>query len=239
MTASKLIINGEEQSIGWEWTTKFYINSDYSNIASIWQDVASWLNNTSQDPTVSSYMDATVFVWDMPYYRVWNAIADSDNYVVTFYEDNTNVQNSPKQTRTYRREVRFTFSYTNGVWAYVSEAHSYIQIFTPYILRTDYDYTTPYTPLYNGSPATKKYVDDKITTASGSPFVPSIWMLWYDTTNKMLRAYDWSSGGRRSAGVSFRSSTPSNPVEWMIWYDSTNKTLKFYDWTNWKTVTAS
>ena len=30
------------------------------------------------------------------------------------------------------------------------------------VLATNIDYTTPYTPLYNGSPATKKYVDDKV-----------------------------------------------------------------------------
>lgn len=30
----------------------------------------------------------------------------------------------------------------------------------PPFLRTDIDYSTPYTPQYNGSPATKKYVDD-------------------------------------------------------------------------------
>lgn len=30
------------------------------------------------------------------------------------------------------------------------------------VLATNTDYTTPYTPLYDGSPATKKYVDDKV-----------------------------------------------------------------------------
>lgn len=30
------------------------------------------------------------------------------------------------------------------------------------VLATNTDYATPYTPLYNGSPATKKYVDDKV-----------------------------------------------------------------------------
>lgn len=31
-----------------------------------------------------------------------------------------------------------------------------------HVLETDLDYSTPYVPLYNGSPATKKYVDDSI-----------------------------------------------------------------------------
>ncbi len=34
------------------------------------------------------------------------------------------------------------------------------------VLATDTDYATPYTPLYNGSPATKKYVDDNISNLS-------------------------------------------------------------------------
>lgn len=32
------------------------------------------------------------------------------------------------------------------------------------VLATNIDYTTPYTPLYDGSPATKKYVDDNISS---------------------------------------------------------------------------
>jgi hypothetical protein len=36
-----------------------------------------------------------------------------------------------------------------------------------YFLRTNYNYSTPYTPLYNGSPATKKYVDDSVSVVSG------------------------------------------------------------------------
>ena len=160
-------IVGIDKFVWYPIDAKFYINSDLSNIASVWQDVADWLNKTSQDPTTTSYIDATVFVWDMPYYRVWSVIADGSNYVVAFYEDGTRIQNASSQTRTYRSEIRFTFSYTDGVWAYVSEAHSYIQILTPYVLRTDYDYSTPYTPLYNWSPATKKYVDDNVSVVSG------------------------------------------------------------------------
>ena len=34
------------------------------------------------------------------------------------------------------------------------------------VLRTGKDYGTPYTPQYNGSPATKKYVDDKVSDAA-------------------------------------------------------------------------
>lgn len=44
------------------------------------------------------------------------------------------------------------------------------------VLKTDTDYTTPYTPQYNGSPATKKYVDDKVDdTAYASSWN---WVTW-------------------------------------------------------------
>ena len=35
------------------------------------------------------------------------------------------------------------------------------------VLDTGTNYSTPYTPQYNGSPATKKYVDDHDTVVSG------------------------------------------------------------------------
>ena len=41
------------------------------------------------------------------------------------------------------------------------------------VLATNTDYTTPYTPLYNGSPATKKYVDDNISSL-GDTYVNKI-----------------------------------------------------------------
>lgn len=38
-----------------------------------------------------------------------------------------------------------------------------ITTYNAHVLFTDVNYSTPYTPTYNGSPATKKYVDDSIT----------------------------------------------------------------------------
>lgn len=60
-------------------------------------------------------------------------------------------------------------------------------------LETGYNYTIPYTPEYAGSPATKKYVDDNIVQKSATaPSSPTEWMVWYDTTNDILKAYDWT-----------------------------------------------
>lgn len=38
-------------------------------------------------------------------------------------------------------------------------------------LDTDIDYSTPYTPVFNGSPATKKYVDDSVSVVSNDSWV--------------------------------------------------------------------
>ena len=61
-------------------------------------------------------------------------------------------------------------------------------------LATDVNYSTPYTPTYDGSPATKKYVDDNDTIVSSS--VPTgthtEWELWYDTANDKLKAFNWT-----------------------------------------------
>lgn len=61
------------------------------------------------------------------------------------------------------------------------------------------DYSTPYTPQYDGSPATKKYVDDSIgwindvKQSASAPSSPTEWMVWYDTTNDVLKVYDGSN----------------------------------------------
>ena len=49
------------------------------------------------------------------------------------------------------------YTYTN-----ITRVSRTAQINNAKFLSTDVNYTTPYTPLYNGSPATKKYVDDTI-----------------------------------------------------------------------------
>jgi hypothetical protein len=56
-------------------------------------------------------------------------------------------------------------------------------------LGTSYDYPTPYTPKYAGSPATKQYVDDAVAGASSSPtcveFLPN---LYYHYNGNMIEA---------------------------------------------------
>lgn len=61
-------------------------------------------------------------------------------------------------------------------------------------LNTDRNPSTPYVPLYPWSPTTKQYVDQHDTIVSATaPSNPTEWMVWYDTTNDSLKAYNWTS----------------------------------------------
>lgn len=68
--------------------------------------------------------------------------------------------NSDTQLKTFSRQIRI---YSNRI---TLTDYKYA-VGGPY-LASNNDYSTPYTPLYNGSPATKKYVDDSISTAIGT-----------------------------------------------------------------------
>lgn len=90
-----------------------------------------------------------------------------------------------------KREALIDYDWTTATWIrYVATGTGETYI------RTDVDYQTPYTPTYDGSPATKKYVDDSIEHASSSwevaPTNPEPGNTWYDTTNNILKVWDWT-----------------------------------------------
>lgn len=79
-------------------------------------------------------------------------------YNVTLTETTDNSTHEITSTQSPDITVTLTNESTSGVIVtfnnYVPESLR--------VLETNTDYTTPYTPLYDGSPATKKYVDDKV-----------------------------------------------------------------------------
>lgn len=81
-------------------------------------------------------------------------------------------------------------------WNTVEEVKAPIMIMGQRYLSTVNDYATPYVPQYDGSPATKKYVDDSITATKTSgttaPSNPDVGALWYDTTNNVLKIWNWT-----------------------------------------------
>lgn len=108
-------------------------------------------------------------------------------------------------------------------------------------LATWYDPATPYTPEYPWSPATKRYVDQHDTIVSATaPSNPTEWMVWYDTTEDSLKAYNWTSwetewtemvvlsywhstwqefidAYNKNAIVYCKASSNSNPWSWVQW----------------------
>lgn len=82
------------------------------------------------------------------------------------------------------------------------------------VLRTDKNYWTPYTPQYDGSPATKKYVDD---TASWKISDTEYWAGWDDDTThapsknavyNKINSMDSAIGGNTSAIATINSKIP-------------------------------
>jgi hypothetical protein len=99
---------------------------------------------------------------------------------------------------------------------------------------------------------------------SSAPSNPVADMLWYDTSNNLLKLYDgnnWNAINDVSTlksqitslnsafvsndptqpilrAVSINSSAPSNPVADMLWYDTSNNNniLKLYDGNNWQSI---
>lgn len=131
-----------------------------------------------------------------------------------------------------------------------------------YFLETNVNYATPYTPTYNGSPATKKYTDDNDTYIWTSAPTDNVveWRLWYDTTNDILKVYDWTQWiptwktytawawisidsnneiSNAQPWPTVSSTAPSTPSEWDTWYDTTNDALKTYDGSQWNDVSWS
>lgn len=100
-----------------------------------------------------------------------------------------------------------------------------------YVLLTGVDYQSAYTPTYDWSPTSKKYVDGKDTyIGSSAPSTPYEWQLWYDTTNDVVKAYDgtnwntiWSWGWGGTGDVV----GPSSAVDWH---------LAVFDGTTWKLI---
>ena len=80
------------------------------------------------------------------------------HFACLFYREQAEASND--KTSLVRDVI--TLSITGGTTVSSISANARNNIIAS-VLKTDTDYATPYTPQYNGSPATKKYVDDKIS----------------------------------------------------------------------------
>lgn len=105
----------------------------------------------------------------------------------------------------------------------------------------------------NGSSGTGwAVVVNDVKIWSTSPQNPTAWMVWYDSSNNLLKTYDGTNWNNVDTNlvtsvnnqtwavvvndVKTGSTAPANPTQWMLWYDTTNNVLKTYNWTQWNEV---
>ena len=77
-------------------------------------------------------------------------------------------------------------------------------------------------------------LNQKVLIAATAPSTPIAGMLWYDSTNKLLKEYrnsEWCGHGITHVGTA----APSTAQEGDLWYDTANNLLKSYDGSNWIT----
>lgn len=114
-------------------------------------------------------------------------------------------------------------------------------------LATDKDYATPYEPLYPGSPATKKYVDDKTVTYTLVSSETVIDNLKTEVTSIMQKMYeDYLEG--RSAILILHSACTQAKFSGVYFVESTSTTFKikniraiakFINFSNYSTIDTS
>ena len=139
-----------------------------------------WNNASTQEADIEFWNTVVNATKDTPVI-VYNHISNSaDDYYSSFvYFEKDMFTNQMTQYvfsfTPYRLEVSDSSTYTqHREWrivvqltlnnTVVTNVNKWTYNDTIDYLRIDYNYSKPYTPRYNGSPATKKYVDDSIAT---------------------------------------------------------------------------
>ena len=120
-----------------------------------------WLTNLQDTTTWQAIRDwvdggwnAIVYYSWMPYYMTAKSATR-----ITLYSKFTGTQNSPSNQSTGFTEQLMWIDNNNNT---ITITNTAVWLWAPY-LATNQNYATVYTPLYDGSPATKKYVDDKFS----------------------------------------------------------------------------
>lgn len=128
---------------------------------------------------------------------------------INFLSDNS-VSKISKQPRDFIITVDETSGQATGISSSTTSSANELKV-----LRTDYDYSNPYTPLYSGSPATKKYVDDAVAGAGSLPVIAAT-----DETNP-VNLSDYAENGTAYIvkGHFFTPNTRNSMLrEWADWF---------------------
>ena len=139
-------------TVDW-WNTKtFYLasTSDLTNAQAAYDWYAGWKN-----PII-------IYNWDAYLIRLWTSNS------IYFYAPEVKTNVGASQNQTYQKMIVITASQ----WTVTTVEQNYNRQ-SP-TLSTTINYSSPYTPLYDWSPATKKYVDDNAKTYNAWTGI-SIW----------------------------------------------------------------
>ena len=156
------------------WTNASVTNSGTSSAAVLnftipkWADWEDWdaklftLSNTSDLTNAQASYD-WYLAWKYPvikygskFYYLYSASSSALFWVIPYDKDS----DGSSTTWLYRDWIKMDVS----SWTITAITTTTVFVANSNYLRTWYNYPTPYTPEYNGSPATKKYVDDSAST---------------------------------------------------------------------------
>ena len=138
---------------GWgEWNTKTFYLSGTSDLTNA-QAAYDWYNAGKNPIIVDQTYWTCICAWNL----------GNSNYLFFVPSWALAWTSWNRYTTVYALLIRFTIANWNvTAITQTSFGIAWMDYLEPWV-----DYTTPYTPEYDGSPATKKYVDDSVSVVSG------------------------------------------------------------------------
>ena len=162
---------GWENETAWEGNVKlFVLNSSSSQTVDLtkaqeaWDWYLAWKLPIVRAYTTYSYVDSAwtthTVIWDFDYYlETTSGTSSTQARFISVHNTFDGYTNLMSDGVTLQRDyiVAFTLSWNTVTNVDITSATNWnTQFLSPYV-----NYTVPYTPQYNWSPATKKYVDDR------------------------------------------------------------------------------
>lgn len=249
---SWIILNWKTTS--WDYVRLIYANDEklyYDPWTWEWIEIATW---ESIAPLINDLNTKTFFLWSTSdlinwqkayeWYAEWKnpiVIYQKNTYVLedTYEEDwgwrirlistKPIIFNALANGRSYTAMYKMYIRYDD--WAVTQIDMDFVPV-SPSILDTTVDYQTPYIPLYDWSPATKKYVDDWLATKQN---VLTPWTRITIDANNVISAdiswvltYKWN--------VTDPTALPSWATVWDCYFSESDNLMYAWDWTQWNQV---
>ena len=207
----------------WSWDVLWPASSTDDHIVTFdgttWKLIQdSWISVSAlntQTFTLSSTSDLTNAQAALDWYLAGkNPIINYNGKVWLFYQKSSESIVFEQPDKTYTDWNSNTGVMINRLVCNISSGNIYsINVVstasqTWYYLRTNKNYTTPYTPTYDWSPATKKYVDDKKSTISVT--LTSAW--WSSSTQTV------TATGVTASNTVIVSPAPSSIADYTAWW---------------------